>query len=271
MLRSYRGILIALAGIAALVWAFSSGLTFGALNYPQQERYQSYRYASDKPLEIEPAPVGKANSESFEYRYPCSQPKGKDESGLCAEWKAADAAADAAWWAQWGMWLAVVQIILSFFGTVFVVKSLHQVEAGLEHSHAADAAHFIVRDAMVKRGSRWCVPIDNHGQTIGFALGYTIEAVENLPNIKKWRADEGGFVPMVSPLKADGELMDAASVANVSATARHIIGKIDYVDVFGVRHLSGFRYDRAGKTWRVHRINDWCFMRRKTNQSAAGA
>lgn len=111
MLRSYRGILIALAGIAALAWAFSSGLTFGALNYPQQERYQSYRYASDKPLEIESTPIGKSDAKPLEYRVPCSEPKGSGESELCAQWKAARAAEAGALWAKFGVWATVAGII----------------------------------------------------------------------------------------------------------------------------------------------------------------
>lgn len=131
MLRSYRGILIALAGIAVLVWAFSSGLTFGALNYPQQERYQSYRYASDKPLEIEPAPVGKTNPETFEYRYPCSQPKGKDESDLCAQWKAARAAEASALWAERGFWATVA-------GIVGLLATIVQSRTALRRAHEAN-------------------------------------------------------------------------------------------------------------------------------------
>lgn len=176
---------------------------------------------------------------------------------------------DAVFWAKWSFYIGVIQAILSFLGIVFVLLSLKQVKAGLNHSHAADAAHFVVGSDMVKCDNLWCVPIDNHGQTIGFVLGFEIEARDDLPVLKTWRADESKFVSLVAPVIAGGDLKDAACISDIPQAAKYVIGKIDYVDVFGVRHLSGFRYDRVGDVWRIHRLGDWCFMRKKTDQSAA--
>lgn len=178
-----------------------------------------------------------------------------DERNLAAQ-------EDAVCWAKWSFFIGLIQAIISGAGIYFVLKSLN-------HSHAADAAHFVIRGDMVRCDDLWCVPIDNHGQTIGFVLGYEIEARCDLPALKTWRADETKFVSLVAPVKAGGHLKDAAFISDIPQVAKYVIGKIDYVDVFGVRHLSGFRYDRVGDAWRIHRLGDWCFMRKKTDQSAA--
>lgn len=102
-----RGILAALAGLAALFWAFMLGVGVTALD-PQEQRYQSHRYAADQPAEIESAATGQTGSQALQHRTPCEQPKGHDESELCAQWKAANAAEDSAFWAKCGFWIGVV-------------------------------------------------------------------------------------------------------------------------------------------------------------------
>jgi hypothetical protein len=108
MSGGYR-VLFAGALAALLFTAFGFGWLSGhVLNNPSEERYQSYRYAADQPLQINPAAPGRASAQPFEYRSPCDNPKGHDESDLCAQWKAANAAQDGAFWTKWGFWVGVV-------------------------------------------------------------------------------------------------------------------------------------------------------------------
>ncbi len=45
-------------------------------------------------------------------REPCGPRNYQSDDDLCAQWKAADAAADAAWWAQWGTWFSGISTLL---------------------------------------------------------------------------------------------------------------------------------------------------------------
>jgi hypothetical protein len=124
------------AGVAALLWVFGAGFFAGAiLNHPGQDRYQPYRYAADKPLEIDPAATSRPSAYAFQYRSPCENPKGHDESDLCAQWKAANAAQDSALWTKWGFWIGVIgsalllwQIILTRKAVEDTTKATHAME-----------------------------------------------------------------------------------------------------------------------------------------------
>ncbi|RYG54952.1 hypothetical protein EON80_31335 [bacterium] len=103
--------LVTLAGLSALITAWGSGYYLAALNYPQKERYQPYRDTANKPAPTDSAIRLDASPETFKYRAPCNDPKGRDESDLCAQWKSANAAQDSAFWAQWGVWITGIGIV----------------------------------------------------------------------------------------------------------------------------------------------------------------
>lgn len=109
MPRGNWGIIAALSGVVAFLLG-GLGWYAGSLSYPKREPYQSYRYAADKPQEIELSFPGKA-AQPFEYRTPCDEPKGHDESDLCAQWRAAKAAEESALWTRVGFWVGLVGII----------------------------------------------------------------------------------------------------------------------------------------------------------------
>jgi hypothetical protein len=106
MFSSDRGLVAALAGclILAIVGLWDHKQS---LNYADEQGYQSYRYATDKPLEVDPSINDSANAKALEYREPCKYPKGRDESDLCAQWRAAKAAENSAFWAKGGFWVTI--------------------------------------------------------------------------------------------------------------------------------------------------------------------
>lgn len=116
MPTGYRLILAALGGLL-LFMTFGYGYMLAALNYPEQERYQTYRYAADKPQEVDPTLPRPATAKPLEYRAACDEPKGRDESDLCAQWKAARAAEASALWAKASFWLGLA-------GTLGLVATL---------------------------------------------------------------------------------------------------------------------------------------------------
>lgn len=142
MSGSGRYFVAALAGLAALLCTFGAGLYLGILNYPEEQRYQSYRYAADKPLEVDPRSPEPA-SKSLENREPCREPKGRDESDLCAQWKAARAAEDGALWAKWSFWIGLGGL-LGLFSTLYYTREA--VNAAREATKDAGASLQVASD-----------------------------------------------------------------------------------------------------------------------------
>lgn len=106
MLRGYRSLGFA-AALACLLIVFGIGLFIGTLNYPDEQRHQEYRY-TDKDITDTKIAARPDLPETKEYKAPCDRPYGKDESDLCAQWRAAKAAENSAFWAKWGIWIAVI-------------------------------------------------------------------------------------------------------------------------------------------------------------------
>lgn len=130
------------AAIALAFVAFGTGVYFEGLNYPQQERYQSYRYAAEQPPDTDPAAARQTSSQALQNRTPCEQPKGHDESDLCAQWKAANAAEDSAFWAKWGFWIGVVGSCLLLWQIILTRRA---VEDTSEATDAMREANEIAR------------------------------------------------------------------------------------------------------------------------------
>ena len=137
MSRSYWGI-IAASGLACLLIVFGIGLYVGTLNYPDEERYQPYRDASNQPAKAEAITVI-PETESLKYKEPCKNPEGRDESQLCAEWKAARAAERGALWAERGVWITLLGAIGLFVTILQGRKALGRArDANLIAKETAD-------------------------------------------------------------------------------------------------------------------------------------
>lgn len=141
---SNRNVIVALGLIVLVSWSLFLGWYLAQPLNAEKERYQSYRYAADKPLEIDPAGTGQPDTKSLQYRAPCDQPKGQSESDLCAQWRAANAAEDSAFWAQWGFWIAVIGSSLLLWQIILTRKA---VEDTSEATDAMREANRIAFDA----------------------------------------------------------------------------------------------------------------------------
>ncbi|MDB5678198.1 MAG: hypothetical protein JWM94_1200 [Sphingomonas bacterium] len=149
MSSRYWGALFAAIGLAFV--AFCTGAYITALNYPEQERYQSYRYAPGDPEAANAALADKAKP--VEYREPCTQPKGREESDLCAQWKAARAAESSALWTERGFWVGLVSImglgatiILTLRATEAAQRSALAAEKAIE---GADRPHMLLTQSSI--------------------------------------------------------------------------------------------------------------------------
>lgn len=148
MPRSDWRVLIALAGLALVVWAFAQGILIGLSYYPTEERYQPYRYTAAKPSEVQPTAAGQTIAQSLQYRTPCRDPQGEGESDLCAQWKAANAAADGAYWAKWGFWIACIGSAFLLWQIILTRKA---VEDTSEATDAMREANKIAREGQERQ------------------------------------------------------------------------------------------------------------------------
>lgn len=135
MLRGHWCVVVALAGLGALFVAYGIGWYNATLNYPKQERYQSYTYPAEQEANAWTAVAKKTRS--TENRQPCEKPKGHDESDLCAQWKAARAAESSALWTERGFWIGLASVI--GLGAT-IILTLRATEAAQRSARAAEKA-----------------------------------------------------------------------------------------------------------------------------------
>ncbi len=128
MLRGYRFLVLAIGGLTL------------AASQPQQPAENPEHRASEKLTQAAPSPTTQPALKPVDaviYKPPCGDPKDHDHCDLEAQWKAANAARDAANWAKW-------QMALSAFGLAGLIYSLvltrRAVKAATDASDDADKA-----------------------------------------------------------------------------------------------------------------------------------
>lgn len=142
MFRGDRLFLLALAGLALLGITFGLGVMIGTSEQAQKYRYQSYRYAGDKPQDADSTLAGQASAQALGYRTPCDQQKGQGESELCAQWKAALAAEDSAAWANWALWVSAIGIAALVWQIGLTRRAMQDTGLALDIARrTADVAH----------------------------------------------------------------------------------------------------------------------------------
>ena len=149
MLRGYRLLIVATWG-ATILTAFGIGLMLGVSNYPDEQRHQPYLFAAVQPKVIEPETAEKANAQALQFRAPCDNPKGQGESDLCAQWRAAKAAENSAFWAKWSFWAAVFGVLGLAVTLWFNLEAWMQAASSRKETEAALAHAGRSADAMAK-------------------------------------------------------------------------------------------------------------------------
>lgn len=243
----------------------------GASHDPSEQRYQPYRYASDKPAEVEPTAAAQASADGFEYRTPCSDPKGQGESDLCAQWKAANAAADGALWTKWGVWIGCIGSALLLWQIILTRKA---VEDTSEATEAMREANNIARDTM-ERQLRAYLNVTDISQQAPMTVGAVYKAIVSFHNKGQTPASNVKVRAFISrkvlPFPADDfpemEIKDGESLVTVAPgepvysnpsfehlvtakeiedfqrgrTAYYVYGNVTYLDVFANEWISSFR------------------------------
>ncbi len=136
MPRGYRLLIIAV-GLA----------TLGASNFPERPGATEQKKAEQGEQQGAPAVPPHVKTveavESAEYQRPCEQHRDNRNSDLCAQWKAADAALDAAQWAKWQFFLGIagaVGLLMTIYYTrravLAAIASNKNAQDSLTHAKA---------------------------------------------------------------------------------------------------------------------------------------
>lgn len=225
MFRSNR-LLVVASLIGLVLVSIGLGVMLVSLD-AKENRYQSYRYAADKPEDVDPASPRKPDAKPFQYRTPCEEPKGKDESDLCAQWRAAEAAEDSALWAKWGFWISTLgsglllwQIILTreaLADTGLATKAMErQNKIAIATQRAWIDVQFIVEDYKIIGDHlviEWNFTYRNIGQSLAKSFYYFFRAdfreTTVLKTVVEWNSD--WMKPPAVPVEDSGGLMPGES------------------------------------------------------------
>lgn len=178
--------------VAAIFGLVAFSITLGAIvvglaqggNRPT--RYPGYTEAAQQPNQG-PSPAIQIAAQPVKKKQPCENPQGRDESDLCAQWEAANAATDAAQYALW-------QTLLAAFGTVGVLVSLYYTRRALKLAiesteDAEKALQFASRNADAAQDL-----VEVSRQTAGRQLrAYVYLDSADIGIVRRSRAVGGGF------------------------------------------------------------------------------
>ena len=129
---------------------------------PSSNAQQSGSSGAVAPATIEPV----KQVESAEYSAPCHKDQDNRNSDLCAQWKAADSAANAAWWAEIQTYLSAAGIIgllyslyLTRTATKVAVDATKDADRALDlaaqNANAATEANQISREIYALQNRPW--------------------------------------------------------------------------------------------------------------------
>ena len=259
MPRGYRHIVIALAGLVLL--AANHANAEGGNEKSSAEQYiatslNHVAASNDKTPE--------RAKRSAQEQQPCGPKQYGSSADLCAQWKAADAATDSAWWA----WAGGVIGLGSLVG-IFLALGL------------AFHSNWIARDA-AKRQLRAYVTYSNEWWHGDFSPGQPLELKPRIVNLGEtpardvvWQAELRNFnatgaeseftrSPMQAPSKSTigkGQFLQTTLkvVPSLPVYARvmsgetilYVFGWVDYKDVFGTKQSMTFRlrFEPSDERW----------------------
>jgi len=278
MLGGERSFIITAVGLMLLVCTFGYGLMLGASGNSGSDRYEAYRYAADKQIEVEPSATAQPDAQPFQFRTPCSYPRGKDESDLCAQWNAANAAEDSAFWAKWGF-------LVTCIGAAGLIVTINQSRIGLARAREAnELAHqglvgqlrpWIDADVKVKKGpyldgkGQWRIHFHGKIQNLGQspALQVNIWPTLCVMDPERFMQESIGELKR-EPIQWDGSLVMPGRkhpfnfTIDFEAESRDVIGpglnnqRLPVYLIFAIQYRTTLDDDARHHTIRIYRLKD---------------
>jgi hypothetical protein len=259
MFRGYRGIFVAVAGLA-----------LAGASHPPQQRQQAEQAGStqqtEPPAEIIASAIRDTIIAPDEDRG-CREGDDRGESDLCAQWKAADAARDAANYTWWGLLVGIAGTGLLLFTLAETRKIAQREQRAYVVIRVSGAVDFLslengsVRFRYENYGSTPALQVTS---TTAYFIGPIPLLVEPAP--EKWQTCGNGTV--LHPREEDDfgllvQLTDdeIAQVSTKNELAQlYVVARTTYRDVFGRGHVeqicAAIRYQSAEpKTVRIQKAN----------------
>ena len=244
--------------LAAVGW-----LTLAAAPAPnnsaQPEQPNADRRVGDALTNITSAYNKQAErTESAQEHQPCGPRQYQSKDDLCAQWKAADAAADAAGWAKLGIWFSGISLLAVVGAILLTIESNKIARAAANRGLRAYLGIEKVHPIPHAEGMVGKIDVKNYGQT---------PAYDVVVNLKAGIAPFGTFdLSTIDNEEAPEERLAVLNpmAANEFAVSRDypgfrraitdeemgffVHGSIEYRDVFGSPHRIDFAYRGYGET-----------------------
>lgn len=252
MSRSYRGIILA---IGLILSAPNHAYAEGSAKKPdtQQSIADSLRQISSRYDEQAERAKGSDQQEA-----PCGEGEYGSNADLCAQWKAADAAADSAWWA----WAAGVAGIISTLGVLAALGiGWHSNWIARDTAKRQLRAYVsVVGCSLEDIDGRYILSahLKNSGQTPAynvrlsgesFAASYPLDEERPHPEIEEGynaTVGPGDEVSCVYRLWINAP-MEALRRVKAGEMGFYIQGICEYEDAFAARRETKFRYVFGGR------------------------
>jgi hypothetical protein len=258
MLRGYRGIILAV------------GLILAGTNHANAEGGDQQKQATQSAAQSlsEIAATNREQAErtkrSDQEEAPCGQGKYDSDADLCAQWKAADAASDSAWWA----WAAGIAGVVSTVGVITALGiGLHSNWIARDTAKRQLRAYISIEPGGIEasKGGLSRVPFNiiNNGQTPAYELEHVGDFVIVEGSPMEFAPSESGR-PDGQAAITDQSLgpnsnrfsyayleanLCAPFMDKIAAKEAAIIhyGHMTYMDVFGDRHRTSFAFYHWGE------------------------
>lgn len=244
-------------GYRSIVLAALGCLILAAAQAPQPKGKTEQAAGSSK-IERAAAPVATSAAEpvkpvkSPQYERPCNQGEDNRESDLCAQWKAADAAADSAWW-------AMASFVLGIFGTAALLWSIKLTRDALGVATASTDQFIAVERARIEAqlgqgaASGGRVKFDLRLRNVGRSPAQIVAVSYGTLPVHLYREK---LLSIESPCPITvmpGEMIEhsAIDIPRPQKPGTIIGGYVVYLSAFGRPHKSYFvasisEYDRSG-------------------------
>lgn len=180
-------------------------------------------------------------------------------SALCAQWKAADVAEKAAWWAGFAGWFGG----LSFLGVVVAIwltirsnsiardTAQRQLRAyvsviGSTIDTLDDGSGFLLQAVLRNDGATPAYDVEIMGET--FDGSYPIDERVFVPRHLPRKSIMGPGNELACPLRIIGSPLETIAAVKNREIGLYIHGVCRYNDAFGVARFTRFRYVYGGRT-----------------------
>lgn len=254
MLRGYRYVILAAFG-----WLALTGQHPNPTADPKQTRAQESIANSLSNIAATNNELAERAKRPME-RQPCGPRNYQSDDDLCAQWKAADAASDAAWWTVFGSAISAASLLGVFIALAFARQSNAIARDTAKHQLRAYMCveHCSIEVLPENKGFVLQAYLQNCGQTPAknarimaesFSSQFPLEEEkEFLPVIQGFGSTIGPGQKLVTAKRLFGDVENTLIKIQNGDFGLYIQGVCEYEDVFDRPFQTTFRFAFGGRT-----------------------